>query len=113
MHTPWINALTRQTNCMLAQQPGKVFHAMSREFESTLIRCALVATGGCLMDAARLLGIGRNTITRKIHAFGLDTGDATSSQIVKPQFRTQHSKRNNKPPRGEPNGQIEKNHFAR
>ena len=78
MHTPWINALTRKTNSMLLQQPGQVFGAMSREFESTLIRCALAATGGCRIDAARLLGIGRNTITRKIHALGLDSLNASS-----------------------------------
>ena len=79
MHLHWINALTQNTNCLLTQQPaGQVFHAMSREFESALIRCALAATGGCRMDAARFLGIGRNTITRKINAFGLDSIDDSS-----------------------------------
>jgi two-component system nitrogen regulation response regulator GlnG len=80
MHNHWINALTHQTNCLLTQQPGKVFHTMNREFESTLILCALAATGGCRIDAARLLGVGRNTITRKIHAFGLDSSGASPSQ---------------------------------
>ncbi|MBE0615534.1 MAG: hypothetical protein IH604_17850 [Burkholderiales bacterium] len=90
MRKLWINALTHQTNCLLAQQPGKVFHALSREFESTLIRCALAATGGCRMDAGRLLGIGRNTITRKIHVFGLDGIDASSYQLLKSQSHSQH-----------------------
>ncbi|MDP3033292.1 MAG: helix-turn-helix domain-containing protein [Rhodocyclaceae bacterium] len=112
MHTPWINALTHQTNCLLARQPGKVFHTMGQEFESTLIRCALAATGGCRMDAARLLGIGRNTITRKIHAFGLDSSDASSHQLPKSQSRPRRTK-NNEPHRGESNGEIAKNHFSR
>ncbi len=62
---------------------------MSREFELTLIRCALAATDGSRLDAARLLGIGRNTITRKIHAFGLEDINATSGQMLKPQSRSQ------------------------
>ncbi|MBP8286526.1 MAG: hypothetical protein KAX57_06765 [Rhodoferax sp.] len=91
MHTSWINALTRKTNCLLTQQPGDVFRAMNQDFESTLIRCALAATGGCRIDAARLLGIGRNTIARKIHAYGLDSADASfhsRTETVAPPQRT-------------------------
>ncbi|WP_232096467.1 helix-turn-helix domain-containing protein [Denitratisoma oestradiolicum] len=62
---------------------------MSREFESTLIRCALASTGGCRQDAARLLGIGRNTITRKIHALSLDSIDALPHPMLKSQSRSQ------------------------
>lgn len=72
MRLPWQNALISQTNYLLKQQPGQVFHAMNRDVEATLIRCALTAAGGCRQDAARLLGIGRNTITRKIQEFDLD-----------------------------------------
>ncbi len=48
---------------------------------SDRIRRALNATGGRRVDAAQLLGIGRNTITRKIQELGLDddrpeTGEA-------------------------------------
>ncbi len=81
MQTSWINALTRKTNCLITQQPGDVFRAMSQDVESTLIRCALAATGGCRIDAARLLGIGRSTIARKIHAYGLDSADPSSHHI--------------------------------
>jgi two-component system nitrogen regulation response regulator GlnG len=38
----------------------------------TLIRTALAATHGRRMEAASALGIGRNTITRKIQELGLD-----------------------------------------
>jgi two-component system nitrogen regulation response regulator GlnG len=83
MTTTWTNALASQANGLLKQQPGEVFRAMSREFEFTLIGCALAATGGCRIDAARLLGIGRNTITRKIHALGLDGLATPSSRMLK------------------------------
>jgi two-component system nitrogen regulation response regulator GlnG len=45
---------------------------LTQEFEATLIRRALAATGGRRIEAAQLLGIGRNTITRKIQELGLD-----------------------------------------
>jgi two-component system nitrogen regulation response regulator GlnG len=40
-------------------------------FESTLIKVALEHTGGRRQDAARLLGWGRNTLTRKIKELNL------------------------------------------
>ncbi|TQF08485.1 hypothetical protein FJV41_49655, partial [Myxococcus llanfairpwllgwyngyllgogerychwyrndrobwllllantysiliogogogochensis] len=44
-------------------------------FESRLIRTALAATHGRRMEAAQRLGIGRNTITRKIQELGLDAAE--------------------------------------
>ena len=43
-------------------------------FESTMIETALEHTGGRRQDAAKLLGWGRNTLTRKIRDLGLETG---------------------------------------
>ena len=57
---------------MLAQHPGEVFDMLNRDFERILIRRALMATGGRRIEAAQLLGIGRNTITRKIQELGLE-----------------------------------------
>jgi two-component system nitrogen regulation response regulator GlnG len=68
----WSATLATETDRLLAAAPGKVFDQLSREFEATLIRRALNATGGRRIDAAQLLGIGRNTITRKIQDLGLD-----------------------------------------
>jgi two-component system nitrogen regulation response regulator GlnG len=49
----------------------------SPEFERTLIRVALKHTGGHRQDAARLLGWGRNTLTRKLKELGMEeAGDA-------------------------------------
>jgi len=42
------------------------------EFERTLIRIALAETGGQRQEAARRLGWGRNTLTRKIKELGLN-----------------------------------------
>ena len=41
-------------------------------FEAVLIRCALDRTNGHRQEAARLLGWGRNTLTRKIRELALD-----------------------------------------
>jgi len=42
------------------------------EFERTLIRVALVSVNGRRQEAAKLLGWGRNTLTRKIRDLGID-----------------------------------------
>ena len=70
----WSAALATEADALLAAAPGEVFERLNREFEATLIRRALNATGGRRVDAAQLLGIGRNTITRKIQDLGLDDG---------------------------------------
>ncbi len=44
----------------------------TRDFEAAVLRAALAQTGGRRIEAARLLGIGRNTISRKIAELGLD-----------------------------------------
>jgi two-component system nitrogen regulation response regulator GlnG len=42
------------------------------EFERTLIREALKAARGGRQEAAKLLGWGRNTLTRKLKELGMD-----------------------------------------
>ena len=42
------------------------------EFERVLIRAALKRTQGHRQEAAKLLGWGRNTLTRKIKELGLE-----------------------------------------
>jgi two-component system nitrogen regulation response regulator GlnG len=49
-----------------------VWDALSRKFEGQLIHTALEFTRGRRIEAAQKLGIGRNTITRKIQELGLD-----------------------------------------
>lgn len=62
----WLDGLSNETDRMIATHPGKVHERLSRDFERTLIQRALAATGGRRIEAAQLLGIGRNTLTRKI-----------------------------------------------
>ncbi|WP_417069357.1 nitrogen regulation protein NR(I) [Niveibacterium terrae] len=68
----WVEALATEADRMLAGQPGEVFDRLTHEFERVLIRRALNLTGGKRVEAAQLLGIGRNTITRKIQELGMD-----------------------------------------
>jgi two-component system nitrogen regulation response regulator GlnG len=42
------------------------------EFEKTLIQIAMSQTGGHRQEAAKLLGWGRNTLTRKMKSLHLD-----------------------------------------
>jgi len=74
--TDWLHALAGEADGLIVAQPGKVFELMTNDFERVLIRRALAATGGRRIEAAQLLGIGRNTITRKIQELGLDDAKA-------------------------------------
>jgi two-component system nitrogen regulation response regulator GlnG len=56
---------------LLAGGPPLLEEAMP-EFERTLLREALKVTRGGRQDAARLLGWGRNTLTRKLKELGMD-----------------------------------------
>ena len=49
-----------------------IYGSLTQDFERTLIMRALQHTGGRRIEAAQLLGIGRNTITRKIQELKLD-----------------------------------------
>lgn len=71
----WEQALEVEAQKLLAGGQPEVWDALTRRFESRLIRTALVATHGRRMEAAQRLGIGRNTITRKIQELGLDAPD--------------------------------------
>ena len=72
MPVAWVDGLAVEADRLIATSPGEVFDRLTREFERTLIRRALTATGGRRIDAALLLGIGRNTITRKIQELGME-----------------------------------------
>ncbi|MFT3735929.1 MAG: nitrogen regulation protein NR(I) [Rhodocyclaceae bacterium] len=70
----WLAALNAEADRLLAQSPGEVYDLLNRDFERALILRALASTGGRRVEAAQLLGIGRNTITRKIQELGIDGG---------------------------------------
>src|SRR5207344_595223 len=71
----WIAALEQEVERRLARGETGVLDQLSRQFERSLIAKALARTGGRRIEAANLLGMGRNTITRKIHELGIGGAD--------------------------------------
>jgi len=71
----WLSALEHEAERRLARGDTGILDALGRQFERTLISKALARTGGRRIEAANLLGMGRNTITRKIQELGIE-GDA-------------------------------------
>ena len=69
----WRRALEREVTASLARGEKEIFDGLNRSFEAALISKALEHTGGRRIEAATLLGIGRNTLTRKIQELGLGT----------------------------------------
>ncbi|MBC5766937.1 nitrogen regulation protein NR(I) [Ramlibacter albus] len=68
----WESALEAEAMEMLLAGRHDVWDALTRRFESRLIHTALANTRGRRIEAAQKLGIGRNTITRKIQELGLE-----------------------------------------
>jgi two-component system, NtrC family, nitrogen regulation response regulator GlnG len=68
----WENALHAEALTLLAKEDGITWDELTRRFESRLILAALSVTRGRRIEAAVKLGIGRNTITRKIQELGLE-----------------------------------------
>ncbi len=68
----WEQGLEADAVALLASGRHDVWDELTRRFESRLILAALAATRGRRIEAAQKLGIGRNTITRKIQELGLE-----------------------------------------
>jgi two-component system nitrogen regulation response regulator GlnG len=69
---PWLLDLERESRSLLQSGAPDVWDVLTRKFEAQLIHTALEITRGRRIEAAQKLGIGRNTITRKIQELGLD-----------------------------------------
>jgi len=67
----WRLALAQQVTLALQRNEPNVLEALTKQFESTVITQALQHTGGRRIEAATLIGMGRNTLTRKIQELGL------------------------------------------
>ncbi|WP_338849096.1 nitrogen regulation protein NR(I) [Massilia sp. W12] len=67
----WLQLLEAQATRMLQNSEANVMDVLARQFESSVIKMALKHTHGRKNDAAVRLGIGRNTITRKIQELGI------------------------------------------
>jgi two-component system nitrogen regulation response regulator GlnG len=70
--SPWLDDLEQEARMLLEAGSPAVWDALMHKFEARLIHTALDVTRGRRIEAALKLGIGRNTITRKILELGLD-----------------------------------------
>jgi two-component system nitrogen regulation response regulator GlnG len=68
----WLIQLAQEARRLLEAGVPDVWGHLTRQFEGRLIHVALENTRGRRIEAAQKLGIGRNTITRKIQELGLD-----------------------------------------
>jgi two-component system nitrogen regulation response regulator GlnG len=68
----WVAVLEREVEKALNRGERELMPALTARFERALIEQALRHTGGRRIEAAGLLGIGRNTLTRKVQELGVD-----------------------------------------
>jgi two-component system nitrogen regulation response regulator GlnG len=68
----WEHGLEGEAIALLGSGRLDVWDVLTKRFESRLILAALASTKGRRIEAAHKLGIGRNTITRKIQELGLE-----------------------------------------
>ncbi|HZQ74438.1 MAG TPA: nitrogen regulation protein NR(I) [Burkholderiales bacterium] len=69
----WVAALEAEAERRLARGETAILDGLTRQFERALILRALTRTGGRRIEAASLLGMGRNTITRKIQELDIES----------------------------------------
>ncbi|HTT37076.1 MAG TPA: nitrogen regulation protein NR(I) [Burkholderiales bacterium] len=72
----WVSALEREAENALNRGEQNIMHEMARQFERALITKALAHTGGRRIEASHLLGLGRNTLTRKIQELDIEGKEA-------------------------------------
>ena len=68
----WESGLGRLAAKMLQDGDKEVYDALCSRFEKVVLKAALEVTRGRRVEAAQRLGIGRNTITRKLQELGID-----------------------------------------
>jgi two-component system nitrogen regulation response regulator GlnG len=69
----WESGLALIAKQLLQDGTREVFSALESKFEKAVLTAALEVTRGRRVEAAERLGIGRNTITRKLQELGIDT----------------------------------------
>ncbi len=68
----WTESLRGFVEQQFAQGATGILEATTPQYEKVMIEAALKKSGGRRQDAARLLGWGRNTLTRKINELGME-----------------------------------------
>ncbi len=76
----WTEALRAWARRELASGGTDLFGRAQEELERVLIECALDQTGGQRLKAAELLGLGRNTLTRKLQKYDNDRDGGTEPE---------------------------------
>ncbi len=71
----WRTLLAQEAALALRRGDHNILDSLTHQFESTLITEALKHTAGKRIEAAALLGMGRNTLTRKIQELGLEASN--------------------------------------
>jgi two-component system nitrogen regulation response regulator GlnG len=77
----WAELLEREVERAFTRGETGVLDRFAQVFEKALIGTALARTGGRRIEAANLLGMGRNTITRKIAELGLEVKGRTDEAV--------------------------------
>ena len=78
----WLSDLERESRSLLQAGAPEVWDTLTRKFEAQLIHTALEITRGRRIEAAQKLGIGRNTITRKIQLEHVEVGPSHAEALV-------------------------------
>jgi len=78
----WQQLLALDANTRLSRSDPEVWSALTRQFERTILQSSLEVCRGRRVEAAARLGMGRNTITRKLRELGMDSGYLDSSSEV-------------------------------
>jgi two-component system nitrogen regulation response regulator GlnG len=69
----WQQLLALDANVRLTRTEPQVWDTLTRQFERTLLQSSLDVCRGRRVEAASRLGLGRNTITRKLRELGMDS----------------------------------------
>jgi two-component system nitrogen regulation response regulator GlnG len=77
----WVAALEKEVEGLLNRGETGFMDSLNRQFEKSLIAKALAHTGGRRIEASQLLGLGRNTLTRKIQELGIESDNKKSDSI--------------------------------
>jgi two-component system nitrogen regulation response regulator GlnG len=68
----WETGVALAAKQLLQDGSKDVFDILDSKFEKAILKAALEVTRGRRVEAAERLGIGRNTITRKLQELGID-----------------------------------------
>lgn len=74
----WQQLLALDANVRLSRSEPEIWTALTRQFERALLQSSLEVCRGRRVEAAARLGMGRNTITRKLRELGMDPVGADS-----------------------------------